>query len=415
MTGPCTNLFFPMVGEAWVSLSGHRLRSFLAMLGIIIGVGSVVLMLAVGNGSKRVIEESISALGTNQLVITSMGVDNKGLRSAESSQFTLKDVIAIAQLPEVKATAPATFPRDFPASVGKLNWNTPVSAVTPDYLLIRNWDYSEGESFSAADVQNSNRVVVLGKTVADKLFVNDSPLGRAVNINKIPFRVVGVLKPKGQSLDGRDLDNAAFVPMTTGKIYLWGNNTYSSMTQVIYVQVNSREVMDDAIEHITQLLRKRFKLRETEADNFTVHNLTAIKQVAADTNNAFSLLLEAIASISLLVGSIGIMNIMLVTVTERTREIGIRKAIGATEGQILLQFLLEAMMLSVVGSVVGLMLGFGVGMAAQRFAGLPVDFSLLSVMLSLVMAGGIGIVSGIYPAWKAANMQPIEALRNVAG
>jgi len=255
----------------------------------------------------------------------------------------------------------------------------------------------------------------LGKTVADKLFVNDSPLGRAVNINKIPFRVVGVLKPKGQSLDGRDLDNAAFVPMTTGKIYLWGNNTYSSMTQVIYVQVNSREVMDDAIEHITQLLRKRFKLRETEADNFTVHNLTAIKQVAADTNNAFSLLLEAIASISLLVGSIGIMNIMLVTVTERTREIGIRKAIGATEGQILLQFLLEAMMLSVVGSVVGLMLGFGVGMAAQRFAGLPVDFSLLSVMLSLVMAGGIGIVSGIYPAWKAANMQPIEALRNVAG
>jgi putative ABC transport system permease protein len=418
MMASCINaltLYFSMVGEAFISLKGNRLRSFLAMLGIIIGVASVVAMLAVGNGSKRVIEQVINSLGTNQLVVTPGTSVNKGLRSADISNFTSRDVAAIAELPDVQMTAPATFPRSFPASNGKYNWDTPVSATTPDYLIIRNWQFTAGEAFTTQDVQNANRVLVLGATVAEKIFPDEDPLGRMISINKIAFRVVGVLARKGQSMEGRDQDNAVFMPMSTGKMYLWGNDNTNSIVQVIYIQVSERDRMDSVIEETTKLLRKRFNLLETEADNFNIHNLTAIKQVAADTNSAFTVLLQAIASISLLVGSIGIMNIMLVTVTERTREIGIRKAIGATEQQILFQFLLEAIMLSLVGSVLGLLLGISAGLLAHHWIGLPVEFSILSVVLSLVMAAGIGIASGLYPAYKAAKMQPIEALRNVGG
>jgi len=412
---PTLSLCWPIVQEATISLAGYRLRAFLAMLGIIIGVASVVLMLAVGNGSRRIIEEAIMALGTNQLVITPGTTVTKGLRSSDLSSFTMGDVTAIAQLPTVTNAAPATYPRNFPASYGKLNWDTPTTATTPEYLLIRNWQFTSGAGFTAADVHGNKRVAVLGATVAGKLFGNDDPTGRIFTINKMPFAIAGVLKPKGQSMDGRDQDDVVFLPITTGKTYLWGTDSTTSLVQVIYVQVASREVMDEAIDQVTQMLRKRFHLRETESDSFTVHNLTAIKQVAADTNRTFTLLLQAIASISLLVGSIGIMNIMLVTVTERTHEIGIRKAIGATKGQIMFQFLLEAVILSFVGSITGLALGFAVGLAAQNWANVPVEFSIVSVCLSLVMAAGIGVISGLYPAWKAAHMQPIDALRIPGG
>ena len=399
--------------EAWISVAASRLRTFLAMLGIVIGVGSVILMLAVGSGSQRQVQDAIDQLGSNLLIITPGSSDNKGLRSNSISKLTVKDAEAIAQLPTIFSASPATSQREFQVSAGSNNWNSRITGTTPEFFAIRNWVFAEGQSFTAEDQRLGRRVAVIGATVATELFGEQAPLGMTFRINGLPFQVVGLLESKGQGFDGRDQDDAIFIPITTAESKLWGYMFASGVVQFIFAEAISKDDLELATEDITQLLRERNKLKETEADNFTVRNLTAIARVATDTTKALSILLGAIASISLIVGGIGIMNIMLVTVAERTREIGIRKAVGATRRHILSQFLMEAILIAGVGSAIGLAAGLGLGFAAEEWMSVPVEYSLWSVVMALGVAVGVGLASGLYPAFKAARMNPIEALRSV--
>lgn len=400
-----------LLHESWLSISASRLRTALAMLGIVIGVGSVVLMLAIGTGSSRTVEQAIKKLGTNLLIITSDVSGSGGVMSSNISSFKISDALILGQLPSVADAAALTERRPFQVRSAFSNYNANVQGISEAGVRINNWKITEGLAFNHDDIKTSNRVVILGKTVADELFPNQSAVGSNIQINNITFRVVGLLNSKGQSLDGRDQDNIAYVPITTAESKLWGYSYFQGVVQMLMVQAISKDRMPQATEEARQALRDRFKLRGIEADNFRITNLTAITKVASETARAISILLGAIASISLIVGGIGIMNIMLVTVSERTREIGIRKAIGANEFHILLQFLMEALMIAIVGSILGLGAGFGLGFAAEKWLGVATYYSVWSVVISLVVACGVGVASGLYPAYKAAKLQPIEALR----
>jgi len=404
-------IFSDLFREAWVSITASRLRTFLAMLGIVIGVGSVILMLAVGAGSRRSVQEAVDKLGSNLLIVTPGNSENKGLRSDSISKLSDKDAAAIAQLPSIIGASPSTAPRDFQISHGNQNWYTRVSGTTPDFFPIRSWEFSEGSAFTEEDLKLGKRVAVIGATVAKKLFDTEQALGKSLRISSTPFQIVGILASKGQGFDGRDQDDTVIIPITTAQSKLWGYTYIQGIIQLIFVQAVSKEALNDATDEITDLLRKRHKLRDVDADDFTVRSLSSIAQTATDITRTLSLLLGAIAAISLVVGSIGIMNIMLVTVTERTREIGIRKAIGATERNILIQFLLEAIIIAGVGSIVGFLVGVGFGLSAQKWMQIQVEFSIWSVLLAFGVAVGVGLFSGLYPAFKAARMQPIEALR----
>ena len=407
-------IFLPLVAEAWVSIGTNRVVAFLAMLGVIIGVGSVVLMAAIGLGSQQKVEQAINSLGNNLLIIFPVGGDTKGLRmNTQTVTFTAEDINRIAELPSVEAVAYSTIQSNQNVNSALSTTSANVTGTVPDFFPIRNWVFDDGDSFTAEDIERNNRVAVIGATIADKLFKDENPLGKTINIGdkKQAFLVIGTLERKGVGLDGADQDNVVYLPATTYKNYF---APYSpSNIQMIFAKVYSSVNMEEVSDEIRDKLRERQKIPENTADNFTVYNLVSITKVASDSAATFSLLLGAIASISLLVGSIGIMNIMLVTVTERTREIGIRKAIGATGRQILIQFLLEAIIISTIGSIVGLTLGIAGGLGANTLFDIPVAFSPWSILMALIMAASIGIASGIYPAWKASKMQPIEALRAV--
>jgi putative ABC transport system permease protein len=406
-------MFLGLLHEALISIGASRLRTFLAVLGIVIGVASVVLMLAVGRGSQSAVEESINKLGSNLLIITAGSRSTNGLQSTNISDLSDKDAEAIATLPSVIAAAPATAPQSLQVAAGKNNWNTRITGTTSDFFPIRKWEFSEGDVFSPDDLRLGKRVAIIGSTIATKLFEGEEPLGAAIRINNMPFSIVGILASKGQDFSGRDQDDAIYIPLNTAANKLPGNFEVTGIVQVIYAQASSREALDFATEEITDLMRNRHKLRESQADDFTIRNLSSITQTATDTSKALSMLLGAIASISLIVGGIGIMNIMLVTVAERTREIGIRKAIGASDNQILLQFLFEAMLIALSGCIIGLVIGFGGGLAAHRYMNIPIEYSVWSILLALIVATIVGLASGIYPAYKAAKLQPIEALRSV--
>jgi len=401
-----------MLNEAWHAMSANRLRTFLTMLGMVIGVGAVVLMMAIGEGAQQSIKRSIDSMGSNLFVILSGSSSTSGSRSASgnSSALNMNDATAIGDLEDIGAFAPISVGNAQIIYAGN-NSNTPIVGTTPSYFSIRRWDVESGELFSDADVRSANRVALVGKTVVENLFGDDiDPIGKTIRIKKSPFLIVGVLEGKGQSFDGRDQDDTIIVPITTAQRKLFGNQIPGSV-RMIMAQAKSEKYMGVAEDAINDLIRQRHNIRENTDSDFSVRNLTAMAKTASDTAKTMSMLLGAIASISLLVGGIGIMNIMLVSVTERTREIGIRMAIGAREKDILLQFLLEACVISIIGCVIGVGLGLGGALLVKKMVGAEILISIQSIILAFSVAASVGVFFGYYPASKAAKLHPIEALR----
>ncbi len=401
-----------MLNEAWHAMSANRLRTFLTMLGMVIGVGAVVLMMAIGEGAQQSIKRSIDSMGSNLFVILSGSSSTSGSRSASgnSSALNMNDATAIGDLDDIGAFAPISVGNAQIIYAGN-NSNTPIVGTTPSYFSIRRWDVESGELFSDADIRSANRVALVGKTVVENLFGDDiDPIGKTIRIKKSPFLIVGVLEGKGQSFDGRDQDDTIIVPITTAQRKLFGNQIPGSV-RMIMAQAKSEKYMGVAEDAINDLIRQRHNIRENTESDFSVRNLTAMAKTASDTAKTMSMLLGAIASISLLVGGIGIMNIMLVSVTERTREIGIRMAIGAREKDILLQFLLEACVISIVGCVIGVGLGLCGALLVKKMVGAEILISMQSIILAFSVAASVGVFFGYYPASKAAKLHPIEALR----
>ena len=405
-------MFFSMLSEAWHAMSANRLRTFLTMLGMVIGVGAVVLMMAIGEGAQQSIKRSIDSMGSNLFVILSGSSSSSGSRSASGSSSTLNmnDATAIGDLEDINAFAPISVGNAQIIYAGN-NSNSAIVGTTPSYFSIRRWDVESGELFSDSDIRSANRVALVGKTVVENLFSDEiDPIGKTIRIKKSPFLVVGVLEGKGQSFDGRDQDDTVIVPITTAQRKLFGNQIPGSV-RMIMAQAKSEKYMGVAEEAINDLVRQRHNIRENAESDFSIRNLTAMAKTASETAKTMSMLLGAIASISLLVGGIGIMNIMLVSVTERTREIGIRMAIGAREKDILLQFLLEACVISIVGCVIGVGLGLGGAMLVKKMIGAEILISMQSIVLAFSVAASVGVFFGYYPASKAAKLHPIEALR----
>jgi putative ABC transport system permease protein len=400
-----------LLGEGWAAMRANRLRTSLTMLGMVFGVGAVIMMLAIGQGAQLMVSESIASMGSNLFIVLSGSTTAGGLRQGAGTvpTLTLDDAQAISDLPEIAAVAP-TFSNTAQLIYASSNWSTLVSGTTPAFLSVREWTVSSGEAFSDSDVRSATRVLLMGQTVVRNLFGDENPVGKMVRVKNSPFLVLGVLAPKGQSLDGRDQDDTVFIPITTAQRQLFGTE-FPGMVRFIMVKAKSAEVMDRAEQSMNELLRTRHRINERQEDDFTVRNLTAVAQAAAGTTKAMATMLGAIASVSLLVGGIGIMNIMLVSVTERTREIGIRMAIGARQRDILLQFLFEAVMISLAGSLIGAVLGIACAYFFSRFNDALVVVTLSSVLLAFGVAVAVGVFFGFYPARKAANLKPIEALR----
>ena len=401
-----------MLSEAWHAMSANRLRTFLTMLGMVIGVGAVILMMAIGEGAQQSIKRSIDSMGSNLFVILSGSSSTSGSRSGSgnSSALNINDANAVGDLEDIAAIAPISTGNAQVIFSGS-NWNTSIIGTSPTYFSIRGWNVDSGELFSDADIRSANRVALIGKTVAENLFGDDiDPIGKTIRIKKSPFMILGVLESKGQSFDGRDQDDTIIVPITTAQRKLFGNQIPGSV-RMIMAQAKSEKYMGVAEDAINDLIRQRHNIRENAESDFSVRNLTAMAKTASETAKTMSMLLGAIASISLLVGGIGIMNIMLVSVTERTREIGIRMAIGARQKDILLQFLLEACVISIVGCVIGIALGLGGALLVKKMVGAEILISMQSIVLAFSVAASVGVFFGYYPASKAAKLHPIEALR----
>ena len=400
-----------LLGEGWEAMRANRLRTLLTMLGMVFGVGAVIMMLAIGQGAQLMVNESIASMGSNLFIVLSGSTSAGGLRQGSGTvpTLTLADAQAIGELPEIASVAPS-LPNNAQLIYASNNWSTQVSGTTPSYLDVREWPVISGEAFSDSDVRSATRVLLMGQTVARNLFGDENPVGKMVRVKNSPFLVLGILSLKGQSLDGRDQDDTVFVPITTAQRQLFGNQ-FPGMVRFVMVKAKSADVMDKAERSMNELLKVRHRIHPGQEDDFSVRNLTAVAQAAAGTTKAMSTMLGAIASVSLLVGGIGIMNIMLVSVTERTHEIGIRMAIGARKRDILLQFLFEAVMISLAGSFIGVVVGIACAYFFSRFNDALVVVTLSSVLLAFGVAVAVGVFFGFYPARKAADLKPIEALR----
>jgi len=390
----------------------NKMRSALTMLGIIIGVGAVIAMIAVGSGAKARIAEQIASMGSNMLIVLSGSSTSGGIRFGAGTVPTLNvdDAKAISnESPSVKYVAPSVT-GIAQVVFGNQNWSTLVNGTTPEILEIREWPLASGRPFTQQEVDSAAKVCLLGETVVENLFGGIDPIGQIVRIKNIPFVVLGVLASKGQSAGGQDQDDTIFVPLTTAQKRLFGMQ-FPGMVRVIAVQAKGPDVMKEAENEIIELLRQRHRLQPNQDNDFTVRNLTEAMSSAEESARVMSLLLGAIASISLIVGGIGIMNIMLVSVTERTREIGIRIAIGAKGKDILLQFLIESLVLSLIGGIMGIGIGIAGTLILARFTQWPIFFSVKAILLAFLFASVVGVTFGFYPARKASRLNPIEALR----
>ena len=387
------------------ALRVHKLRSLLTMLGIIIGVGAVVAMLSVGQGATMQVQQRIASLGSNVLQVFPGSATTGGARGGAGSatrSLSLDDANAIAPAcPDVVAVAPIVS-RGAQIVYGNQNWFTSVTGTTPSYLDVRSWDVAEGNMFTDDDVNAGSKVCVLGQTVVDNLFALEDPIGAIVRIRNVPYTVLGVLTVKGS-----DQDDIILIPVTTAERRLTGN----AWINRIMVQAVSQKRGDAAQEEVTQLLRVRHEIRTDTEDDFTVRNMADIASAVQQSSRILTLLLASIASVSLLVGGIGIMNIMLVSVTERTREIGIRMAVGAKGRDVLLQFLVEAVVTSLLGGVVGILFGIGVSQLIGLLAKWNTPMVPGAILLAFIFSAVVGIFFGYYPARRAANLDPIEALR----
>jgi putative ABC transport system permease protein len=394
------------------ALMVNKMRSALTMLGIIIGVGAVIAMIAVGSGAKQRIAEQIASMGSNMLIVLSGSSTSGGLRFGTGTvpTLTVDDAKAILnEIPAVKYVSPI-LGGIAQVVFGNQNWSTIVNGVTPEILEIRDWPLASGRPFTQQDVDGATKVCLLGKTVVDNLFGGIDPVGQIVRIKMVPFTVAGVLASKGQSTWGQDQDDTIFIPLTTAQKRLFGMQ-FPGMVRLIAVQAREPEVMKNVEGQINDLLRQRHRLQPNQDNDFSVRNLTEIAASAEQSAGVMSLLLGAIASISLIVGGIGIMNIMLVSVTERTREIGIRIAVGAKGKDILLQFLIESLVLSLIGGTMGIGIGIAGTLVLARFTQWPTLFSINAILLAFLFAGSVGVFFGFYPARKASGLNPIEALR----
>lgn len=402
-------LFKESVRIALNALTANKLRSILTMLGIIIGVGAVIAMVSVGLGVKQNITNSIASLGSNMLIVMPGSSNTGGVRSAAGSRTTLKyeDAVAIkSKIKNIDYVSP-TVQRSFQVVNGNQNWNTTVYGVTPEYMSIRSLAVSAGSFISQSDLTKRHRVAVIGTTVASNLYGSKNPVGLNIRVNNQPYKVIGVLESKGQSSMGQDQDDIVIIPLITAMERLLGI-TY---VQSVNVQVTSQDKMNLVQEDIEALMRQRHRITGGKEDDFNVRNMTSLMETVSETTSMLTLFLGSVAAISLLVGGIGIMNIMMVSVTERTREIGIRKALGATFKAIMTQFLIESVVIGVIGGLIGIAFGCFASVMIAKFGGFNTVITMSPILLSFSFSVGIGLFFGIYPARKAALLNPIEALR----
>jgi putative ABC transport system permease protein len=396
------------------ALAINKLRSMLTMLGIIIGVGAVIVMIAVGSGAQARVEEQIRSLGSNLLLILSGATTSGGVRMGFGSNLTLSEDDAAAiprEIPDVMA-APAL--RGTAQIVwGNQNWSTVIFGVTPEYLEVREWELAAGRPFDASDIAGATKVCLLGQTVARQLFGGVDPVGQSIRVRRVPFTVIGVLDQKGQSMMGTDQDDLVLMPISTARKRVLGAANLAKQRSVgtIWVKVPEGNDMKAAEEQVRALLRQRHRLQSGQDDDFSLRNLEEVAAAQEASSRVLALLLAAVASVSLVVGGIGIMNIMLVSVTERTHEIGLRRAVGARTRDILGQFLVEAVTLSLIGGLAGIALGVGAAYVIAQVAGWRIVLSPEAVLLAVAFAFAIGVFFGFYPARKAAHLNPVEALR----
>ena len=398
--------FFAPFRLAGRALRRNKMRSLLTMLGVIIGVGSVIASVSITTGASKQVEDKVASLGQNIVTVFSGSFSSGGSRSGwgNAPTLTVEDAIAIKnEVANVVAVSPEVRDRMQILANG-LNWNTAIQGESPDYPQIRDWDIADGAMFTDADVRSIAKVAIIGKTVVDQLFINEDPVGQTLIVRNIPFKIVGVLESKGFNLFGQDQDDVVIIPYTSHMRRIAKRTFVSS----IMVQAASKDSITQVQEDINTLMRDRHKSAEPD---FTVRTQLELMAMATSTTRIMSVLLAAIASVSLIVGGIGIMNIMLVSVTERTREIGIRMAVGARGRDILIQFLIEAVTLSAAGGIMGIALGMTAAKITSQITGWPTLTPFTWIGIACISSAAIGIVSGFYPAWKASRLDPIEALR----
>lgn len=394
-------------------LNRNRMRSVLTTIGIIIGVGSVIAMVSIGEGAKSVIQAQVASMGTNMILILPGATSVGGVRGGQGGAVTL----TVADAQDLKKKVPLLnetgwAKRDVMQVVyGNQNWNVPVNGISPSYLRIRDWAFTSGGPFTESEMEATSRVALVGQTVVDNLFPSgEDPVGKMIRVKSVPFQVIGVLAPKGQSPNGNDQDDIVFIPFTTAERKVVGTQ-FLGTVGALFASTEQTEDLPEAVEEIRRILRERHRLRPEQPDDFTVRTQVDIGRVQEGTGETLTMMMFSVASISLLVGGIGIMNILLVSVTERTREIGIRMAIGAKRRHILVQFLAEAIILSMVGGLLGVIFGILGARATTLVAGWPTIISFDAILVAFLFSVAVGLIFGIYPANKASRLNPIDALR----